>query len=413
MGLNGSSKRALALAGGGFTGYLFEIGALTALDDLFDESFTVNDFEVYVGVSAGSAAASLIANGVKPQEILETNLSNTRPYYFDHRDIFAPAFGEGLKTFPRAIRQLIPLLKLYVRHYPEMTLIDLLDKAQEALPSGIYTLKPFARYLEKTFRAKGLSDSFAELRRELYVPAIDLESGDSVIFGDEGWKDVPISKAITASSAVPIYFCPVRIDGRDYIDAGIGRLTFFDLAVSKHIGFMVVINPMVRVQSARSSRCALADPSHQSSLRDRGFLAIGEQASRINFDVRFSQARELFERSHPHKELLVMTPTSHDALLFERSFLTYQDRVLLLGAGYRSVVTLVRERGDELVAQFARHGIALSLARFDTLVKQRMAQLGRSEAAVGMPPYPTGVAPVRVGSARTAWGKADPRSENG
>ena len=28
-------KRALALGGGGFTGYLFEIGALTALDDLF------------------------------------------------------------------------------------------------------------------------------------------------------------------------------------------------------------------------------------------------------------------------------------------------------------------------------------------------------------------------------------------
>jgi hypothetical protein len=108
-----------------------------------------------------------------------------------------------------------------------------------------------------------------------------------------------------------------------------------------------------------------------------------------------------------------MTPTSHDALLFERSFLTYQDRMLLLGAGYRSVVTLVRERGDELVAQFARHGITLSLARFDTLVKQRMTQLGRSEAAVGMPPHPTGIAPVNVGSARTAWCKADPRSGNG
>ena len=78
------SKRALALGGGGFTGYLFEIGALTALDDLFEDGVTMNDLDLYVGVSAGAAAASLLANGVRPQEILDTNLSGARPYYFDH-----------------------------------------------------------------------------------------------------------------------------------------------------------------------------------------------------------------------------------------------------------------------------------------------------------------------------------------
>jgi len=140
-----SSKRALALGGGGFTGYLFEIGALTALDDLFEDGVTMNDLDLYVGVSAGAAAASLLANGVRPQEILDTNLSGTRPYYFDHRNVFSPAIGEGLKTVWRVTRQLVPLLKLYVRHSGEMTFIDLLDKAQDALPSGIYTLEPFER----------------------------------------------------------------------------------------------------------------------------------------------------------------------------------------------------------------------------------------------------------------------------
>ncbi|HNA86962.1 MAG TPA: patatin-like phospholipase family protein, partial [Nitrospira sp.] len=129
-------KRALALGGGGFTGYLFEIGALTALDDLFEDGVSMNDLDLYVGVSAGAAAVSLIANGVKPRDILETNLSGTRPYYFDHRNVFSPAIGEGLKTFWRVTRQLVPLVKYYVRHYGEMTLIDLLDKAQDALPSG-------------------------------------------------------------------------------------------------------------------------------------------------------------------------------------------------------------------------------------------------------------------------------------
>jgi len=93
-----STKLALALTGGGFTGYLFEVGAMTALDDLLGEPFTSNDFNLYVGVSAGSAVAALLAQGVKPEEIFETNLSGQRPYYFEHPDIFKPAIGEGVKT---------------------------------------------------------------------------------------------------------------------------------------------------------------------------------------------------------------------------------------------------------------------------------------------------------------------------
>jgi len=124
-------KRALALSGGGVTGYLFEIGALAALDDLFDDGVTVNDFDMYMGVSAGAAAAALMAGGVKPAEIFVANLSGERPYYFERRDIFAPALGEGFMTVPRAIRKLIPFLKLYWRNRHEMSFIDLLEKLRE------------------------------------------------------------------------------------------------------------------------------------------------------------------------------------------------------------------------------------------------------------------------------------------
>lgn len=370
-----STKLALALTGGGFTGYLFEVGAMTALDDLFGESFTSNDFDMYVGVSAGSAVAALLAQGVKPEEIFETNLSGTRPYYFEHRDIFRPAIGEGVKTIWRATKQLIPLLQLYIRNYHEMTLIDLLDKAQDALPSGIYRLEPFAKYLENTFTAKGLGRRFADLRRDLYIPAIDLESGDSVIFGEEGWRDISIAQAITASSAAPIYFCPVRINDRDYIDAGIGRLRFFDLAVAKQVDFMVLVNPMVRIPLPcavwRESACA----PRICRLREKGFLTIGEHAGRINLDARMSQALAMFRKDYPHKELLMITPGPYDVLLVERSFLSYQDRVHLLRAGYLSVVALARDRYDALVAQFARHGITLERTRFNDRAASRIAQL--------------------------------------
>ncbi|MBX3330399.1 MAG: patatin-like phospholipase family protein [Nitrospira sp.] len=390
-----STKLALALAGGGFTGYLFEVGALTSLDDLLGESFTTNDFDMYVGVSAGSAVAALLAQGVAPQEILETNLSGKRPYYFEHRDIFRPAIGEGMKTIWRATKQLIPLVRLYARNYREMTLIDLLDKAQDALPSGIYRLEPFAKYLEKTFMAKGLGLRFADLRKDLYIPAIDLESGECVIFGEEGWRDIPIAQAVTASSAAPIYFCPVRIEGRDYVDAGIGRPAFFDLAIAKHVDLMVMINPMGRIPLSSSSWCGSAHAKRPSRLRDKGFLTIGEQSGRINLDARISQALTMFRQNYPDKELLMVTPGPHDALLFERSFLCYRDRVQLLRAGYLSVVTLVGEAYENIQVQFARHGITLDRSRFEARAASRMAQL--DQIVVASTPLPRRGKGVAVG----------------
>src|ERR671928_1174516 len=63
------SKTALVLGGGGFTGGVYEIGALRALD-LLSVNRTVNQFDVYVGTSAGAFIASMAANGITPEEMM-------------------------------------------------------------------------------------------------------------------------------------------------------------------------------------------------------------------------------------------------------------------------------------------------------------------------------------------------------
>src|ERR1700752_4498590 len=65
----GRSKTALALGGGGFTGGVYELGALRALD-LLSVNRTVNEFDVYVGTSAGSLLAAAVSNGVTPEEMM-------------------------------------------------------------------------------------------------------------------------------------------------------------------------------------------------------------------------------------------------------------------------------------------------------------------------------------------------------
>ena len=84
-------KTALVLAGGGITGFLYEVGVLTALDELAGRALS-NDFDVYVGTSAGAVLAALLANGAHAAEIFAAMTQNEAgsPFYFESRDILRP-----------------------------------------------------------------------------------------------------------------------------------------------------------------------------------------------------------------------------------------------------------------------------------------------------------------------------------
>lgn len=69
------SKTALVLAGGGVAGAMYEIGALRAIDDLLVQ-YSVNDFDIYIGTSAGALVASCLVNGISAQTLL-TVLNNS------------------------------------------------------------------------------------------------------------------------------------------------------------------------------------------------------------------------------------------------------------------------------------------------------------------------------------------------
>lgn len=91
-------KTALVLAGGGITGFLYEVGVLTALDELAGRAAS-NDFDVYVGTSAGALLAALLANGARPAEILEAASQDrvSSPFYFQSRDILGVSSGGPLR----------------------------------------------------------------------------------------------------------------------------------------------------------------------------------------------------------------------------------------------------------------------------------------------------------------------------
>jgi predicted acylesterase/phospholipase RssA len=104
----------------------------------------------------------------------------------------------------------------------------------------------------------------------LLIPAIDLDRAQRAVFGAGALMDVPISQAIAASSAIPGFFEPFPIDGRDYVDGDVGHTGHADLAVEWGATIVVLVNPAVPLGFGEDS-----------DVRRRGMYGIMEQAGHI------------------------------------------------------------------------------------------------------------------------------------
>ena len=239
------SKTALVLAGGGLSGAMYEIGALRAIDDILTDR-TVNDFDIYVGTSAGAIVGALLANGATPETMLQGlsgDLPGIRP--IQRRDLFHLNLQDVLKLGIKLPRTVLAAWTHYLRYINDVTLFDLLWSISEALPAGMYDSLALEAYMREIIGSYGGTNDFTRLRPQLYIVATDLDSGQRAVFGPDSNQDVPISLAIAASTAVPLLYKPVRIADHDYVDGSVRGNASVDLAIERGATLVIVINPLV------------------------------------------------------------------------------------------------------------------------------------------------------------------------
>src|SRR5213083_1542266 len=161
------SKTALVLGGGGVTGGVYEIGALRALDLLATDR-TVNEFDVYVGTSAGSFVASLAANGVTPEEMMRVvNQQVPTPFRdVDRSTLMRPNYLQFLQATALLPLRLLGLGRNMLTQLRSSSVIDLAVGLAEALPSGLYDGQAVERYLEQVLGDPDRSNDFRLLENE-------------------------------------------------------------------------------------------------------------------------------------------------------------------------------------------------------------------------------------------------------
>ena len=171
------SKTALVLTGGGFSGGVYQIGALRAID-LLGVGHTVNDFDMVVGTSGGSFIGSLVANGARPQDMMAlldgADVAGYEP--LDLRKLMRPNW-KGIRQsgmrLPFNAARIGKDLALNLRH---LSLVDTLSMIATLAPGGFYSLDAMSELFERQLQRDGWSNDFRDLQKELYIVATDLDT---------------------------------------------------------------------------------------------------------------------------------------------------------------------------------------------------------------------------------------------
>ncbi|MCB0880349.1 MAG: patatin-like phospholipase family protein [Thermoleophilia bacterium] len=352
------SKSALVLTGGGFTGGVYQIGALRALD-LLGVNTTVNDFDMVVGTSCGAFIGSLIANGARPQDMMAMldgqDIAGYEPLELER--LLRPNWRGLVDSALRLPFNGARIAKDVALNFRHLSLVDTLAMLSDLAPGAFYSLEGMAEMLERQLQRDGWTNDFRELQKELYIVATDLDTVEPVVFGDEGWDDVPISRATAASAALPLVYKGINIRGREFVDGGLRSFANVETAVEKGAKLVVIINSIVPLGNERLAPYSGARPRRVS---DMGIHMVGSQMLKCLVWNAMHESLDHWRTMHPDVDFILIEPSRDDELMFSTQIMNVSQRVQIARHGFESVTMQLANDFDNYRDVCARHGLEIS-----------------------------------------------------
>lgn len=275
----------LVLGAGGVSGHGFHSGVLSALAEV--TGWDPRGADTIVGTSAGSVVASMLRAGLGAGDLLAratgeplsasgaallSRLGQAQPRAPGWPDSRPPPSGRSLGALlaaaprPWSARPGAVMAALLPPGRRPTTPISLL--VANLLPSG-WPAAP------------------------LWVCAVGLGDGHRVVFGSPDGPAADVGRAVAASCAIPGYYQPVPIGGKDYVDGGCHSPTNADLLARVGLDLVVVSSPMSMTggwsglgpdfPARRAAGLMLA--SEVGRLRRQGISALVIQPTRDNRDA--------------------------------------------------------------------------------------------------------------------------------
>jgi NTE family protein len=394
------AKRALVLAGGAISGGAFKVGGLMALNRYL-RNFSVTDFDIYMGISAGAFLAAPLAAGIPPRELYQAiHGRSPRLTPFNSTDFYVPNWRElierpfafarelaamGPKTIMRIVtavpslrHELMDRARLFVTEPNFETaqalvepLVNELTKRSETplrglLPSGLFDNRRIEAYVRHNIERNGIPNNFRQLKllrgKSLYIGATDLNTAQGVVFGHDEDNSVSISEAVQASTAIPGFFKPTRLGPpgreRDYCDAAIRKTANISTAVRHGAQLVICYNPF---RPFVNYRHRMGADAHRT-IADLGLNAVLNQAfrtllySRLRLGIQKLRMNENFKG-----DVILIEPAETDARFFSVNPLAFWKRKTAAQHGFESVSTSLAKHHITLRKIFGAYGIEVDL----------------------------------------------------
>ena len=225
----------LVLAAGGTLGEAWMRGLLDGLGSA--GGFDFRRCEYFVGTSAGSIVAAVLAAGRSPKAGDDVALRWSEAAGRDGGagEPAEPAGGPGALAQAAhigltAASPLVPLA--------------LASAAPGTAAARAIALKAIPRPKRRLPGLRKLIDGLGgDFDGRLRIVAVDRRNGRRVVFGAPGAPVAKISQAVLASCAVPWIFAPVKIQGREYVDGGFWSPTNLDVTPAARGISVLCLNP--------------------------------------------------------------------------------------------------------------------------------------------------------------------------
>jgi NTE family protein len=215
------------------------VGALKAIEEI--HGFDPRTADCIIGTSAGSVLTSLLGAGVSVEHLVQHQHGNSisdgplAGYSWDYEK----ATGSNRPSLPRLLgpgsgKLIRRTLAGGARKMPPTAVLSAF------VPAGKGSLDRVGHLVE-AFTPYGEWSPHPNV----WIVALDYDSGRRVAFGHENAPAVPLADAVKASCAIPGWFRPVQIEGRTYIDGGAWSATSADLLAGLDLDEVYVLAPML------------------------------------------------------------------------------------------------------------------------------------------------------------------------
>lgn len=231
----------LVLGAGGLTGQAFHAGVLRALYD--STGWDPRTASLIVGTSAGAGAGAYLRLGLSAPDFAA--LLATEPLSAEGTDLIGRLGPSGDWTQPVGSRNWprAPHPRLLARAITEPHRLRPEAVLGVSVPAGRVPTATWADALRPITGTEWPADP-------LWICAVRLDDARRVVFGRGNAPRPDLATAVAASAAIPGYFQPVAVEGREYIDGGVHSPTNADAIHREHFDLVLVLSPMSTSRNA-------------------------------------------------------------------------------------------------------------------------------------------------------------------